>query len=70
MSNDWKNILYDLDPFMDGKAFDRIEEFSKDILINFKNNKSASKDDIIDKTVKNYINKWGEDKVLKYEISN
>ena len=69
MSNDWK-IFYTTDPFMDGKAFDRIEEFSKDILINFKNNKSASKDDIIDKTVKNYINKWGEDKVLKYEISN
>ncbi len=70
MSNGWKMIQNDLDPFMDGKSFDRIEEFSKDILINFKKNKTASKDDIIDQTVKNYVNKWGEDKVLKYEISN
>ena len=64
IESQWTNIIQDIDPFRDGNAFSRIEEFSNNIISNFK--KCKSKQIVLEETIKTYINKWGSDKVLKF----
>ena len=60
--NQWDNLLNLIDPFRDGKAFERIENFSKNLLSLY--TKFDDKNSIIENALNKYKYNWGSDKVL------
>ena len=51
-----------IDPYRDGKAAYRIGSLLSWIYDGYKNNKYS--DEIMEKAIERYIDKWGEDKVI------
>ena len=60
---DWSNILDDIDPFRDGKAYLRINQFISWLEEGYK--KSDDKNNVIAYAVKKYSDIWGADKIIK-----
>lgn len=61
-SNTWDYVLKKIDPFNDGQAIKRLEYFTSSLLFSYSNGNDKEK--IIEKTVNDYRNLWGHDKVL------
>ena len=61
--NNWSQILDNIDPFRDGKASHRINQFLYWLHEDFKNKKN--KNEIIENAIQKYSSIWGSDKIIK-----
>jgi len=58
----WKNIINDIDPFLDGKGSVRMGNYLNDLMTSFKND--SNKQNAIDYANERYIKQWGSDKII------
>ena len=58
----WKDCIEYFDPFRDNRGSERIGNCLKDLIDGYK--KNLDKDRIIEIALKNYVKKWGKDKII------
>ena len=61
----WNELLNKLDPYQDGKSFQRINEYLS--ALDFAYKKGYSKDDVLKYAANDFSNKWGDDKIMFFE---
>ena len=57
----WDPYLHSIDPYRDGKANSRISEYLNDLILGFE--RKLNSDDNLYLANKNFISKWGQDKI-------